>query len=132
MVKVADLKPFHEPVRVKDACGACGTFAPECLVPVGELAVPMCWLCAHHVVEHDAPLAAAHCAECECTPREIYPHRVFDEPGQVTAQPEPLSPRAAEREKILHSSSKELQAWAREAHKQLSDAQLRAVKKRLS
>jgi hypothetical protein len=66
---------FEPPPKVKKACKACNAFAPECLVPVGDLAVPMCWLCAHHVVEHDTPLTEAMEARCECLPSEIYPDR---------------------------------------------------------
>jgi hypothetical protein len=63
-----DLKPFKAPVPVeREACHACKTFAPECLVPDGDEALPMCWLCAHHVIDHNTSIASAHCAECECT-----------------------------------------------------------------
>lgn len=74
--KLSSLKPFKAPPPVeKEACAACEAFAPECLVPVGDAAVPMCWLCAHHVIEHGTAPHHAHAAECECTPREIYPNR---------------------------------------------------------
>ncbi len=80
------LKPFKEPPPPeKQACCACETFAPEVLVPIGDAAVPMCWLCAHHVVDHDVAPHHAHAAECECTPQEIYPHRAFETPGTVLA-----------------------------------------------
>jgi hypothetical protein len=94
-----DLKPFKAPVPVeREACHACKTFAPECLVPDGDEALPMCWLCAHHVIDHNTSIASAHCAECECTPREIYPKRVFEEPGAVVAigpEPTPAQRRRA-------------------------------------
>ncbi len=77
MSKVDRLKPFVEAVVEKPACTACKSFAPECLVPVGDGAVPMCWLCAHHVIEHDTAVEHAHAAECECVPTEIYPSRVL-------------------------------------------------------
>ena len=75
-VKLKHLKPFVEPPPLeKEACASCETFAPECLVPVGDAAVPMCWLCAHHVIEHDVAPHHARVAECECVPGEIYPSR---------------------------------------------------------
>lgn len=63
-------------------------FAPELLVPMGDEAVPMCWLCAHHVVEHETPMDQTSDARCECLPWEIYPDRapVVDE-GDVIAVP---------------------------------------------
>ncbi len=82
-MKLSALKPYKEPPVTRAACVCCKTFAPECLVPVGDEALPMCWLCAHHVIEHDAHPTAAHCAECECTPQEIYPRRMFDAPGSL-------------------------------------------------
>lgn len=65
-------------------CPACRTFAPECLVP-GEMfgksgeAVPMCWLCAHAVVEHAGTLEDAHerVASCKCSAHDIYPADVI-------------------------------------------------------
>lgn len=55
------------------ACQACKTFEAEVLAPVGDGAARLCWLCAHHVAEHDASLQAAPSAECECTPDQVYP-----------------------------------------------------------
>lgn len=124
-----NLQPFKEPVVERKACAACKTFAPEVLVPDGDAAVPMCWLCAHHVIEHGTALEHAHCAECECTPQEIYPHRTFEPPAEVVPE---LSPRERDRTKLLGGPPARLAAWAREAHKQMSDAQLAAVKRRLS
>ena len=132
---VKDLKPYREPPpKPKKACAACKAFAPECLVPVGEEAVPMCWLCAHHVVDHETPVHAAPEARCECLPHQIYPGRAvqsiltFDELAEAASS---KTPREREREKLLSSSPEKLAAWAREAHKQMSDAQIAAVKKRL-
>lgn len=65
------LQPFQE--KPPESCRACKTFAPEVLVPDGDEAVPMCWLCAHHVAEHGTPMEHAHEGECECLPAEIYP-----------------------------------------------------------
>lgn len=56
-------------------CVACKSFRAECLVPVGEASAPMCWVCAHHVVEHDCKLEGVIEAWCECSPLSIYPHR---------------------------------------------------------
>ncbi len=131
------LQPFKEtPPPSREACRACHTFTPECLVPVGDEAVPMCWLCAHHVTEHGTAVEAAHTAECECLPQEIYPHRMFASPGDLVAKtPEPLPPeskRALEREKLVRMPRDKIDAWVREAHKQMSNAQLEAVKRRAS
>lgn len=76
-MKLEDLKTYREPPPEKKACTACDSFAAECLVPVDDLAMPMCWLCAHHIVEHEVALAGAVTAECDCAPREIYPAAVF-------------------------------------------------------
>lgn len=60
-------------------CVACKAFTADCVAPVGEASAPMCWLCAHHVVDHDVPLTEAMEARCECTPDQIYPVRVLQE-----------------------------------------------------
>lgn len=130
VVKLNNLQPYKEPPPPERAsCRACKTFAPECLVPVGDLAVPMCWLCAHHYVDHDVPLGQAHAAECDCMPHDIYP-------GRVAVPPEPEAPkptlREIERDKLLNGPPQKLIAWAREAHKRMSLSQHAAVKKRLS
>lgn len=83
MTKLNRLQPFKEPQPPeRESCVACKTFAPEVLVPDGDAALPMCWLCAHHVVDHGSSLQGAPSAECECTPQEIYPTRG---PGHLTA-----------------------------------------------
>ena len=64
-------------------CAACEAFVAECLTPVGEGSAPMCWLCAHHVVEHNCPVREAATAECECTPDEVYPVSVLKARQQV-------------------------------------------------
>ena len=130
-MKLKHLKPFKEPPPPeREACAACKTFAPECLVPVEDEAVPMCWLCAHHVIEHDVLPGGAHCARCECTPQEIYPHRPAPPPPAPVAD-EP-SPRAIEREKLLNSRALKIGAWVRVAYNQLSKAQLEAIRRKLS
>ncbi len=86
MSKLSRLKPFKEPPPpTREACASCESFAPECLVPIGDAAVPMCWLCAHHVVEHGCAPHRALTAECECLPHEIYPNRP---PPGYAVQPE--------------------------------------------
>lgn len=131
-VKLTSLQPFKEPVVERRSCAACKVYAPEVLVPDGDAALPMCWLCAHHVVEHGTALEAAYCAECECTPQEIYPHRAFASPGDIVAKPPQLTPREKDREKLMRQPHARIVAFAREAHKQMSDSQLAAVKKRIS
>lgn len=75
-MKTFDLKrvvpPPPPPVKI---CVACNAFRAECIVPVREASAPMCWLCAHHVVDHERDLHEAMTAECECLPHQIYPDR---------------------------------------------------------
>lgn len=127
-----NLKRVEQPVPVEPAykiCVACKTFRAECLVPVGDAAEPMCWLCAHHVVEHDADVCRASTAECDCTPHVIYP----DRPEPVKEPEAPVvSVREQERRKLLALPPEKLATWVREAHKQMSLAQLAAVKRRLN
>lgn len=79
-MKTFSLAPYTPPPPVeKPSCAACKAFAPECLVPHGDGALAMCWYCAHHVVEHGVDLSAAHCATCECLPRQILPLSRFTE-----------------------------------------------------
>lgn len=79
-MKLSDLKrvkqPQPKPVE-KKVCLACRSFEAVCEVPMGEGAAPMCWLCAHHVVDHGVPLHEAMTAQCECHPMAIYPDRTF-------------------------------------------------------
>jgi hypothetical protein len=70
-----DLKAPKKP----RTCVACKAFVAECMAPVGEGSAAMCWLCAHHVVDHDVSLHEAAEARCECTPEQIYPKRVIKE-----------------------------------------------------
>lgn len=67
----------------------CGAFRPEALVPVGDSAVGMCWLCAHLVTEHGVEAtqvalmgAMDRCSRgelCACKPTEVYPGDVLRE-----------------------------------------------------
>lgn len=65
--------------KKKRTCVACKAFVAECNAPVGEGSAAMCWLCAHHVVDHGTPVHEAAEARCECTPDMIYPQRVLQE-----------------------------------------------------
>ncbi len=58
-----------------ETCGACKAYRAECVAPVGEGSMALCWLCAHHVVDHGVAPGLATTAECECTPDKIYPGR---------------------------------------------------------
>jgi hypothetical protein len=130
-VKLA-LKPYIEPVVEKPSCVSCRTFAPDCLVPVGDdESVQMCWLCAHHVVEHEVAVHHAHAGECECVPGNIYPAHVMAARRPAVTKPDPPSPRTVERDALLGGPQKRLVEWAREAHKQMSESQHTAIKKRL-
>lgn len=72
-----DLTPFIAPVVIKPSCASCKAFAPDCIVPVGDGGYPMCWLCAHHVVEHEVCVEHAFVGECDCGPDDIYPEHVI-------------------------------------------------------
>jgi hypothetical protein len=75
-VKLKSLSPFvPPPPREPEVCRACKVFTPEVLVPNGHGALPMCWLCAHHVVEHGTGISQAYAARCECSHDEIFPQR---------------------------------------------------------
>jgi hypothetical protein len=135
-VKLSNLKPFQEPPPPeRQSCVSCKTFAPECLVPVGDDAVPMCWLCAHHVVEHEVSVADAHRADCKCSASEVFPNRVFAEGSVVVEEvPEEVTEktlREIARERLLESDPARIIAWATEAHKQMSMSQHAAIQRRL-
>jgi hypothetical protein len=120
-------KPVEPEYKMCTAKGC--AYRAECLVPVGDDAVPMCWLCAHHVVEHGCTEYTAGTNECECLPHDIYPTR--QAPPPVEKAPEP-NLRELEREKLLSGPTKNLISWAREAHKQMSVSQHAAVKRRMN
>jgi hypothetical protein len=61
------------PPPPKPVCAACKAWSPEVTVPAGEGAIDLCWLCAHHHVDHGVSLRQAPEAQCECTAAEIYP-----------------------------------------------------------
>lgn len=63
------------PAPVPKLCVACKGFRAECVVPVGKASAAMCWLCAHHVVDHGCEPYRAMTAECECLPHQVYPGR---------------------------------------------------------
>lgn len=72
-----NLTPYIAPVVEKPACHACKAMAPTCNAPVGEGSLPMCWLCAHQVVEHGWSLEQAGRELCGCLPRDIFPLEVL-------------------------------------------------------
>jgi hypothetical protein len=80
-VKLADLREVKHPKHDKRVCVACKSFVAECHAPVGDGSAPMCWLCAHHVVDHDVPVHEAMTAQCECAPEDVYPMRVLQARG---------------------------------------------------
>lgn len=76
MKKLSKLKRVEQPKpTAREACASCEAFAAECLTPIGDAAVPLCWLCAHHIVDHGCAPHRAVTAECECLPHQIYPDR---------------------------------------------------------
>lgn len=83
----------------RPACAKCGAFQPECDVPLDD-GPPhrMCWLCAHAVCHHDAPLTGAP-EPCACAHEEIWPADVFARRAQLstitTGIPAPLFSNAA-------------------------------------
>lgn len=69
-MKSRKLPRYHAPARGESpACAACRAFVPECVYQGRAL----CWLCAHHIVDHGCSLHAAPMGECECLPEAIYP-----------------------------------------------------------
>ena len=70
------------------ACAACRAFRPEALVPDGDGCVELCWLCAHHVTEHEVALEHAGDARCKCRSGDIYPADVLAR-RQYAAHAEP-------------------------------------------
>lgn len=94
-MKARELPLFIPPPPVEPpACGCCKVFRPECIVPMGDGALPMCWLCAHHVVEHNCTLEEAVEHECECLPTEIFPRSRFGD--QFEAQRDEIIARRNE------------------------------------
>ncbi len=77
-------KPAEKPV-----CRSCKTFTPDVLVPVGQGAISLCWICAHHVIEHGVPLDKAGAGECECLPEAIYPESLLAARGRFVKAPDP-------------------------------------------
>lgn len=65
------------PPPPRPRCNAPGCeMAPEVVLPLGQGAIDLCWLCAHHHVDHGVPLSECATSEaCEHTPDEIYPGR---------------------------------------------------------
>jgi len=63
--------PSPPPPPKPELCLACKVFRAECVTTVGT----MCWICAHHIVEHGCKLEDTCEARCECLPGDIYPNR---------------------------------------------------------
>lgn len=78
-MKSRKLQPLPDAVRSPPikTCIACKAFRAECEVPYDNGTWPMCWLCAHQVVDHGTMLFEAVTAECECLPEAIYPASVI-------------------------------------------------------
>lgn len=72
------LKPFRAASpQPKPSCAACGAFAPECMVPFDDDTMqPMCWQCAHQVVDHGQRMTDAPSRTCKCKLEAIYPEAV--------------------------------------------------------
>lgn len=56
----------------------CGVMVAECLVPVGDEAVPACWVCAHDYVTHGREIGLTSGLPCECRREDIYPADVIE------------------------------------------------------
>lgn len=68
------LPRFPHPIREAAlGCVACKVFRPEVLLR----GVALCWICAHHVVDHGTVVEHAAAGQCECLPGEIYPPDFF-------------------------------------------------------
>jgi hypothetical protein len=101
VMSLDDLRAVKHPkAGDKRLCVACKAYAAECQAPVGEGSAPMCWLCAHHVVDHDVPLHEAMEARCECTPDQVYPKHVIA--ARTAATPAPSSPVMVEAFRLVH------------------------------
>lgn len=79
-MKIEDLERINKPVaRPVKSCVACKAFAAECIVPIGEASAAMCWICAHHIIEHECRITEAGSAKCKCPPHKIYPDRAVND-----------------------------------------------------
>lgn len=63
-------------IAVAVCCG-CKEFRPDCQVPNGDGILLMCWICAHHFIDHEQPLHKLLHADCECLPEAVYPESVI-------------------------------------------------------
>ncbi len=123
-MKLAQLSIVKQPAPVtKKACMACKAFAAECLVPVGDGAMPMCWLCAHHVIDHESPIHEACEARCECHPHQIYPGREVQVDVSLTAEEVPEAPAAPEKRlSKVEEALRTLEALTPAERKQVRDS----------
>lgn len=80
-MKSYQLKPLPKQVQrvipTTQVCKSCRAFKAECEVPYDEGTWPMCWLCAHQIVDHGVSLYEATEAQCECLPEAMYPASVI-------------------------------------------------------
>ncbi len=76
-MKTVDLRRYSPPAPVPTpVCAGCKAFTPDVLLPDGPGhagAIALCWVCAHHVVEHGISVGAAQTGTCSCKPGEIFP-----------------------------------------------------------
>lgn len=56
------------------ACENCNAFAPDCMAPVDERTLALCWFCAHMVTEHEHEVGTIIDASvCTCAESDIFP-----------------------------------------------------------
>jgi len=71
---------------VSRPCPCCHVRPGECLTPVGDGALCLCWRCVHLVVEHGVALEeAAQADACACPPEDVYPRDELDGELDVAA-----------------------------------------------
>ena len=87
---VDELPRYVEPTpRVPRACRLCGAFRPEVVVhathirpgtrDIVEIPLPLCWICAHDVLVHEAsPTGHPRRKHCGCARDAVYPRRVLE------------------------------------------------------
>lgn len=79
MSRSASTEVLGDLPRVSKQRCRCGVMMADCFVPVGDEAVPACWICAHDYVEHDRPLGGGTSGvPCSCAKEDIYPTDVLE------------------------------------------------------
>ena len=81
-MKALELPAFVEPERAPACCDRCGAFRPEVVLDVvipPAVRFRLCWICAHDVLEHGAPLGelAPVIQHCGCGREHIFPPHVL-------------------------------------------------------